>query len=411
MATAFSRRYQSTHPWITFQLDLRKASPALWLLLGEARSKCDHVAGVPLQPSIMQELNRTYLAKGAHGTTAIEGNTLTEAEVAAQLVGELEVPPSREYQRLEVDNAIHAFNAIITRIAKEGPDSKITVEQIKSWNREVLAGLANDGVVPGEIRGYEVTVGRYRGAPAEDCEFLLEATCEWLNGDDFQDEPILRLGRAILRAVAAHLYLAWIHPFGDGNGRTARLMEFYILVNAGVPVPSAHLLSDYYNQTRPEYYRQLDRASKTGGDVLPFLEYAVRGFVEELATQIETIRQQQWSVAWRDFVNEYFQDHQHSEMQRRRQALVLDLSFSELAMKNEQGLVAKGDIQSLSPRTARFYAQKTPRTLDRDLKELVRLGLIVRAKGGRYRARRELVLAFLPPSWKSQDSVEGLESG
>jgi hypothetical protein len=74
---------------------------------------------------------------------------------------------------------------------------------------------------------------------------------------------------AILKAMVAHLYLAWTHPFGDGNGRTARLIEFHILLSAGVPSPAAHLFSNHYNQTRAEYYRQLDRASKSGGH--PFL--------------------------------------------------------------------------------------------------------------------------------------------
>src|SRR5680860_933902 len=61
---------------------------------------------------------------------------------------------------------------------------------------------------------------------------------------------------AIVKAIVAHLYLAWIHPFGDGNGRTARLVELQILLAAGFPVPACQLLSSHYNQTRAEYYRQ-----------------------------------------------------------------------------------------------------------------------------------------------------------
>ena len=50
---------------------------------------------------------------------------------------------------------------------------------------------------------------------------------------------------AILKAIFAHLYLVWIHPFGDGNGRTARLLEFHILTAASLPYPVTHLLSNY----------------------------------------------------------------------------------------------------------------------------------------------------------------------
>ena len=86
------RTFERTHPWICFQIDLRKATPQLWMLLGEAASKCEHIAGVPLRPSVAQELHRLYLAKGALATTAIEGNTLTEKEVLQHLEGKLKLP-------------------------------------------------------------------------------------------------------------------------------------------------------------------------------------------------------------------------------------------------------------------------------------------------------------------------------
>jgi hypothetical protein len=55
----------------------------------------------------------------------------------------------------------------------------------------------------------------------------------------------------LIAAVVAHVYFEWIHPFGDGNGRTGRLIELKLLLEAGVPQPAAHLLSNHYNATRP----------------------------------------------------------------------------------------------------------------------------------------------------------------
>ena len=78
-------------------------------------------------------------------------------------------------------------------------------------------------------------------------------------------EPVM----PILSAILAHLYLAWIHPFGDGNGRSARLLEFGVLLTGRVPTVAAHLLANFYNDTRSEYYRQLRIASESGGDVVP----------------------------------------------------------------------------------------------------------------------------------------------
>lgn len=139
----------------------------------------------------------------------------------------------------------------------------------------------------------------YRGAPAADCEFLLGRLCEWLNSEEFAapDEE-LKVPLALVKAVVAHIYLAWIHPFGDGNGRTARLVEFHILLASGVPVPAAHLLSDHYNLTRSQYYRELAKASKSGGDILPFIAYALNGFLDGIREQIKRVREQQMRVAW-----------------------------------------------------------------------------------------------------------------
>lgn len=388
------RAFERTHPWITFRADLRSATHNLWLLLGEARSKCDHVAGVPLQPEIAKRLYEMYFVKGVHATAAIEGNSLSEEQIERRMEGTLEVPPSKEYQAREIDNLVNAFNRILNKIKDDGkPSDKISLELIKSLNRDILDGLQDGDAVPGEIRRHSVGVADYRGAPAEDCEYLLDRLCIWLNDENFDGDGSLGTGGAILKAIISHLYIAWIHPFGDGNGRTARLLEFYLLVNAGVPVPAAHVLSDHYNTTRAEYYRHLSYASRSGGDILPFMLYAVQGFVEELREQLTYIRGQQWNIAWKDYVNDYFEALGNSDTQARRKCLLLDLS-------KQPTPVPRNRLTLLSPRGATFYAKKTDKALSRDLNALIDAGLVVRVKGG-YRAKRELILAFLPPTWKA----------
>ena len=185
----------------------------------------------------------------------------------------------------------------------------------------------------------------------------------------------------------AHLYLAWIHPFGDGNGRTARLEEFQILLCSGVPGPAAHLLSNHYNQTRAEYYRQLDYASKSGGDVLPFVEYAVRGFLYGLRSQLNLIRDQQWDVTWQNYVHNIFKNNS-GEAAIRQRRLVLDLSHTSEP-------IPLSKLPEISPRMAKAYAKKTSRTLVRDVNNLIEKGLIRKERKG-YLPNRELILAFLP---------------
>ena len=392
------RTYKKDFPWLKFQVDLRPLPVECWMLLGEARSKCEHVAGVPLLPETAERLYRLYLAKGVRATTAIEGNTLSEEEVVRRVEGHLSLPPSKEYLGREVDNVIAACNRMFREVAA-GTLPPVTPERIREFNRAVLDGLdLEPGIEPGAIRTYGVGVGRYRAAPSQDCEYLLSRLCDWINGPDF-DLPEFGLAGAIVKAIIAHLYLAWIHPFGDGNGRTARLIEFQILVGAGVPMPAAHLLSNHYNETRSEYYRQLDRASATGGDTLGFLHYAVQGFVDGLRAQLIEIRDQQWEVAWKNYVHEVFRDHQTRADVRRRH-LVLDLSTKTQPVKYR-------DLMHVSPRVAAAYSGKTIKTLARDRNVLVEMKLLKLEPGlrigervvepGGYVANKALILAFLPP--------------
>lgn len=381
------RTYQKTHPWLDFKLDTRELDFRTWLLLGEAVSKCEHIAGVPLEPDSAKKLHTMYLAKGVLATTAIEGNTLTEDEVARHLEGRLRLPPSRQYLAREIDNVVAVCNDIHADVmsGKPGP---LTVAQILEYNRLVLKDLPlREDVNPGELRAHSVLVGSYRGAPAKDCEFLLNQFCNWLN-----ELPLpngLHQHFSVLAAMAAHLYFVWIHPFGDGNGRTARLIEFRFLLQAGFPTPTAHLLSNFYNLTRTEYYRQLSRASKSGGKLDEFITYAVQGLVDQLEEQLQVIRNMQWDTTWHNHVYRLFS--KGSKKQLRQRQLVLELS----KVTDHHGWVHQSDIPNLSVDLMREYARKTPKTLSRDINTLVQMGLVDYARQS-VRAKKEAILAFLP---------------
>lgn len=338
-------------------------------------------------------LHRLYLAKGAQATTAIEGNPLTVDEVKRHLEGRLRLPASQEYLGVEIDNIVSACNRIEESL-RVG-DYSLTPERIVELNGQILRGLPlEDGVIPGQIRSHSVVVGNvHRGAPAEDCKYLLDRLSGWLSGPDFAATSETEIVYGIVKAVLAHIYLAWIHPFGDGNGRTARMIEFQILLSAGVPTPAAHLLSNHYNHTRKDYYRHLDTASNSGGDILPFLEYAISGFVEGLREQIALIREQQWDATWENYVHDVFKDKK-SPAQTRQKWLALDLGDAAEPVSNTE-------IRELSPRLAREYSHKTDKTLQRDLGTLEKLGLVERGQNG-IRAKREVILAFLP--WRKSAS-------
>jgi Fic family protein len=407
MAKGPRREFEKSHPWLTFEVDLKRASYRLWLLLGEAASKSDHVRRALLRPEVADDLLKVFLVKGALATTAIEGNTLSEEEVRQVFEDQLRLPPSKEYLGREIRNVLDAFDCIRDEILPDAADADLTVEKIKLYNRLVLDGLPmDDDVKPGEIRKHSVLVGRYRGAPAGDCAYLLERLCEWLNSDEFKapdDHPELAPPLAILKAVIAHLYLAWIHPFGDGNGRTARLLELHVLLASRFPQPVTQLLSNHYNQTRSEYYRQLDKTSTKGPN--GFLLYAVEGFVEELRAQLDRIWTMQYVDRWEQYVHQRFGETR-TDGQRRQLRLVKDLSKASIEEQPSHPLpdlrpIPKEEIRRLSPALAEAYAHKTERTLTRDLNALEQEELILHRQEG-WVPNSDSVLAFAPPQARTR---------
>jgi Fic family protein len=385
------RTYESTHPWLTFSVNMERAPIDLWMLLGEAKSKIEHLAYSPLKPSVAKEMHSLFLIKGAVATTAIEGNTLTEEDARRLIEGTLKLPPSQQYLAQELKNIFDTFNEISGLILR-GEETRLTAARICDYNRKSLHGLElGEDVIPGEIRKHSVVVGRYRAAPAEDCEYLLHRLAEWLESSDF-DPPSAdwALPWAVLKAVLAHLYLTWIHPFGDGNGRTARLMELQILLRAGVATPAAHLLSNHYNLTRNDYYRQLDHVSHAGqGDPLPFITYAVRGFVDGLRNQLERVSDQQFADRWEQYIYETFGERRSAADQRR---LKLVLAISEKGSPS----VPISELRHLTPELAEAYAG-TVRTVARDVNALQELGLIERSRTS-VRPRSWIIRSFLPLS-------------
>ena len=392
------RTYQQTHPWITFKLDLTQAPYLLWMDLGAIQSKIEHVANALLPPEEAQKLHILYLAKGAHATTAIEGNTLSEEQVRDRIVRKTSLPESKEYLGTEIDNIVKTCNAIGEEVWG-GKDTRLTVERIKTFNREVLMGLPlEDETTPGEFRKYSVGAANYRGAPWQDCEYLIQRLCQWLNDEITPPDSELSMGYAVIKAVMAHLYIAWIHPFGDGNDRTARLAEFQILLSGRAPSVAAHLLSNFYNQTRTEYYRQLALASQSPAGAMRFLLYAMRGLRDALDEQIQIIRMYQWEVAWRDYVYQKFHGQKGEAVERRR-LLALELP------KADKCRVLPARLRRLTPEIAERYANKTDKTLSRDINELLEMKLIRRV-GKEVEVNGEILTQLLPQR-SADDSYNG----
>lgn len=229
-----------------------RGSSQLSNLLGECVAYIRVLREIPLLPEEHKRLLEVSLRRGALATTAIEGNTLTEADLVRIFDQDESPTESMNYQKVEVENIIDAMNIIKDDLLR-GSESIIEPELIRELHRLITRNLGEKvDCIPGKFREDNRHVGGiYRAPDYSDVDLLMDRLCRWLRSEFLYPAYVDEYG-PIIQAVVAHIYLEWIHPFGDGNGRTGRLLEFYIQVRGGIPVVAATLLSNHYNQTRSE---------------------------------------------------------------------------------------------------------------------------------------------------------------
>jgi len=359
-------------------------------LLGQCFAYINSMLNIPIRPDNRDRLHSVSMNKGALATTAIEGNTMTEEDLA-QIQSGKDLEPSRRYQQQEVENVLAAFNIILNELVKEKKPEIISPELIRRFNEMVGTHIGEAfGGNPGQFRRQNVVVGVvYRPPPFEMVEDFIKKFCEWLVRE-FHYKQEQNFDEAVLEAIISHVYIAWIHPFGDGNGRTARLLEFYILMRAGVPSIASHVLSNHYNNTRAVYYRQLQYASETG-DLSAFIQYALEGFRDGLENIIAVIHKEQTELTWNNYVHdtiENMRDEGKSQKTLRRLRQLMDCIPEKALLKIEE-------IRFLFPKIVVEYRGLNPMTLRRDLALLVGKELLKTEKN-RYRANYELLHSFLP---------------
>ena len=358
-------------------------------LLGQCYAYINSVLNTPIRPDYYQRLLLVSLNKGALATTAIEGNTLTEADLA-QIQSGRDLEPSKRYQQQEVKNILAAFNTILEELVRKKSPEIISPGLIRRFNRMVGKNIGEAfGGEPGQFRRRNMVVGAYRPPSFEKVEGLVQNLCDWLIRD-FHYKQEQTFDKAVIEAIVTHVYIAWIHPFLDGNGRTARLLEFYLLMRAGVPSIASHVLSNHYNDTRTQYYRQLQNATETG-NLSAFIEYALEGFRDGLEKIIEIIHRDRTEAIWNNYVNNFIekmQDEGKTKNTLRRLRLLANNIPSDRFCRIDE-------IKILNTKIAEAYGKLNQITLRRDLDLLAEKNLL-KAEKNTYRAHYELLKDFLP---------------
>ncbi|TGL52540.1 Fic family protein [Leptospira wolffii] len=285
---------------------------------------------------------------------------------------------------------LEAFNSILTRVI-EGDTHLLSSELIKDLHAKVGKNLGEIfKAIPGQFRKENVVVGKYRPPDHQLIETLMKNFCIWMK-EYFHFEKGQSFAEIVIQSIVSHVYIAWIHPFSDGNGRTARLLEFYILLRAGNPDFASHILSNFYNETRPEYYAHLDKSTKTG-DLSEFIAYAVKGYLDGLKKVVSMINKSQVEVFWRGYIHDTFNNEtltaKNENVNKRRRNLVLSMPYDSP--------VSKQEITLLSRDLALIYRELSDKTVDRDIEELLRLQLITEVSPNKFQINQD-ILKKAPP--------------
>lgn len=388
-----------SHDFIRFPPALAQLSARTWLLLGEIQATAQTVRSSPVLPAQSYGLEKLYLAKGIHGSTAIEGNCIPEDEVVKIVGDELPAYAARIADLREIKNMAQAYN-MAARGEIYGGSPAFSVEKLNRYHDLVMSGLVGEQdqqLRVGALRDQPAQVGRYLAPPPEACAALMAQYCDWLNS---QDEAAYGLdgydvARSIIKALVAHVCFAWIHPYGGGNGRMARLVEHIILLRAGLPESCCHLLSYFYSKTRRQYFKELQRshgelsegAYPPVADLRRFIEYALEGFMDELGEMKSDIETMQVQSIWRDHIRACFPSLP-TPLQQRQMRMALDMT----TLCVDQPVMPE-QVRELTVALEQAYARESDAALSQDLDALVRMDLLIYDARG-YQPNPGLMMSF-----------------
>ncbi len=241
------------------------------------------ISRAKLLPQNEIKLRRQALIRMSHSSTEIEGNILNLKQVEAIVAHKkVDAPPRQIY---EVENYLKALKYIDQTVSKKELVTEKTLLKIHKLVTDKTLSKDQSGhyrkgpifIVRRQLGFADEIV--YRGPETKDVPRLTRDLIDWLKRSRKEDiNPVIVAG-------ILHQEIAAIHPFSDGNGRTARAMATLILYERGYDFRRLFVLEDYYNKNRPKYYEAINigkNYQERRTDLTSWLEYFVKGFKEEI---------------------------------------------------------------------------------------------------------------------------------
>ena len=353
---------------IRFHASVDLRDPELLQLVARVEALAGLVGSIPMPPALRERVDRLNIMRAVRGTTGIEGANLTEGEVEEILAADPHDGPvlgtARAREEAEARNAARAMD-YIRHAVHDAPEQDLSEEHVREIHRLTTADIDYGRNVPGVYREHPVSAGDYVAPSPEAVGDLMDRFFEWFPETRSRDR-----WPECVRAVAAHFYLISIHPFGDGNGRTSRAVESFILYRSGINSFGFYSLANFYYQNRPEYMELLDRTRFVHGregsefvDLTEFVRFALRGLKAELEqVHAETLGFLQ-GLAFTDYARQTLQND--AGLSARVGERRLDLVRWTLAHPIELAV-----LRSRQHPASALYARATNKTLARDINYL-----------------------------------------
>ncbi len=262
--------------------------------LDELRKRLGDQAGVA--GPWLGSLRRQWRASSAESSIEIEGFHVPADETIAVASGD-EPPDPHDKDRMALSCYARAMDHV----------GVMSDDPVFQWVDRVILDLHFDACHfqkdknPGRYRqgGIEVTSPRggppaYTGPPPDEVPKLMGEVAEWLEHGDLD-------AHVAVRAAMSHLHVASVHPFRDGNGRIARIVQSLVLAREGLLAPEFVSIEEYLGRNIDEYYAALQKAQ--GGtyqpkrDAAPWVRFCVQAHLEQARRRLEQIAgaEKRWS--------------------------------------------------------------------------------------------------------------------
>ncbi len=238
----------------------------------------EKVLHLPLTPMVLAGLRETARLYTTHYSTMIEGNALSPNQVEEVLKHEGHFPG-----RDRDEHEVKGYYAALTQVEQwSAARTGVTEKMIQTLHASVM-GAGKVKVKPSIYRDGQNVIrdGRtraivYMPPEAKDVSILMKAMVDWISCNNELPCPIV--------AGIAHYQFATIHPYYDGNGRTARLLTTLILHLGGYDLKGLYSLEEYYARNLGAYYEAIGIGEshnyymgRAEADITPWIEYFVGG--------------------------------------------------------------------------------------------------------------------------------------